>query len=424
MKKVLSLILAVLMLMGMLSISASADDKVVIEFWNTHGETFGGPAVTKVVEWFNENNDMGVEVRQVVYTGYDEIATNLQSAILANTAPALSTCSYSNINYMAQNFPYVSPVDIIEKYFPEDKDYLANKYDPAILNLGVSVDGKQFGLPYGLSVPLMYYNADLLDAAGLDKEKLPETWEEIGEWAKAIVEKTGMQGLYIQLPTDTYSIIPMYLGAGLESMDKVNDDGSYTAEFVTEGTIYNWTKLQEYYKNGYAVYMTNTEGRAAMAAGLLGMYLTTSARIQELTDAEPNFVASMHPYWEGHDRVVCLGGNVLTIYAQDEFTQKAAWKLIKCLLEAENVAAFDNGTGYVPPTKDVTEEMYTMLSNPLLGDNINERADALPWTSWPGKNGVAIDRVLITTRDAIINDYVDVATALQSAQDEINELLK
>ena len=48
MKKALSLILAVLMLMGMLSISASADDKVVIEFWNTHGETFGGPAVTKV----------------------------------------------------------------------------------------------------------------------------------------------------------------------------------------------------------------------------------------------------------------------------------------------------------------------------------------------------------------------------------------
>ena len=181
MKKALSLVLAVLMMMSLLSISASADDKVVIEFWNTHGETFGGPAVTKVVEWFNENNDLGVEIRQVVYTGYDEIATNLQSAILANTAPALSTCSYSNINYMAQNFPYVSPVDIIEKYFPEDKDYLANKYDPAILNLGVSVDGKQFGLPYGLSVPLMYYNADLLDAAGLDKENLPKTWEEIGE---------------------------------------------------------------------------------------------------------------------------------------------------------------------------------------------------------------------------------------------------
>ena len=100
MKKALSLVLAVLMMMSLLSISASADDKVVIEFWNTHGETFGGPAVTKVVEWFNENNDLGVEIRQVVYTGYDEIATNLQSAILANTAPALSTCSYSNINYM------------------------------------------------------------------------------------------------------------------------------------------------------------------------------------------------------------------------------------------------------------------------------------------------------------------------------------
>ncbi|MBR5382587.1 MAG: extracellular solute-binding protein [Clostridia bacterium] len=424
MKKLLSLVLALLMVMSLLSISASADDKVVIEFWHTHAETFGGPAVQRAIEAFNANNDLGVEIRSMVFTGYDELNTNLQSAIAGNNAPVISTCSYSNINYMAQNFPYVSPVEIIEKYFPEDKDYLANKYDPAILNLGVSVDGKQFGLPYGLSVPLLYYNADILDAAGLDKTNLPETWEEVGEWAKTIVEKTGLQGLYIQLPTDTYSIIPMYLGAGLDSMYKTNEDGSYTADFVNEGTIYNWTKQQEWYKNGYAVYMTNTEGRAAMAAGLLGMYLTTSARIQELTDAEPNFVSSMHPYWEGHDRVVCLGGNVLVIWAQEEFTQKVAWTFIKWLLEAENVADFDNGTGYVPPTKDVTEEMYTMLSNPLLGDNINERADALPWTSWPGKNGVAIDRVLITARDAIINDYVDVATALQSAQDEINELLK
>ena len=424
MKKALSLILAVLMLMGMFSITANADDVLEIEFWHTHGETFGGPAVSKVVEWFNANNDIGVKIREVVYTGYDEIATNLQSAIVAGTAPALSTCSYSNINYMAQNFPYVSPIEIIEKYFPEDKDFLATKYDPAILNLGVSVDGKQFGLPYGLSVPLLYYNADLLDEAGLDKTNLPKTWEEVGEWAKQIVEKTGMQGLYIQLPTDTYSIIPMYLGAGLDSMYTVNEDGSYTANFYNEGTVYTWSKQQEWYKNGYAVYMTNTEGRAAMAAGLLGMYLTTSARIQELTDAEPNFVASMHPYWEGHDRVVCLGGNVLTMWGQTEEVQKAAWTFIKCLLEAENVADFDNGTGYVPPTKDVTEEMYTMLSNPLLGDNINERADALPWTSWPGKNGVAIDRVLITTRDAIINDFVDVDTALKNAQAEINELLK
>ena len=423
MKKILALALVAMMVMSFASF-ASADDGLVIEFWHTHGATFGGTPVTAAVENFNATNDKGITVREVVYTGYDEIATNLQSAIVAGTAPALSTVSYSNINYMAQNFPYVSPNEVIEKYFPEDKDYLATKYDPAILNLGVAVTGDLLGLPYGLSVPLLYYNADILDMAGLDKNNLPTTWEEVGEWAKQIVETTGLQGLYIQLPNDTYSIIPMYLGGGLDSMYKVNEDGTYTADFVNESTVAIWKQMQDWYKNGYAVYMTNTEGRAAMAAGLLGMYLTTSARIQELTDAEPNFVASMEPCWGDNKRVVCLGGNILTMWGQTEEVQKAAWELVKCLLEPENVASFDNGTGYVPPTVDVTEEMYTMLSNPLLGDNINEKADALPWTSWPGKNGVAIDRELVTLRDAIINDFVDVEPAMLATQATINELLK
>jgi len=425
MKKFLALFLALVMVLSMSLTAVQAEGaKVTIEFWHTHGETFGGPALGEIVKTFNETNGKGIEVREVVYTGYSEINTNLQSAVAANTAPAVSTCSYSNLNYMAQNFPYVSPTTIIEKYFPEDADYLATKYDPAILNLGVAVTGDLLGCPYGLSVPLMYYNADILDEAGLDKENLPKTWQEIRVYAETILEKTGLPGLYIQLPTDTYSIIPMFLCTGIDEMYTKDENGNFVSQFVTDETVEVWTFMQEMYKEGAAVFMTNTEALAAFTAGLFGMYLTTSARINQFSEADPNYVASMAPAWKDNQLAVCLGGNILTIWTNKEEEQKAAWELIKFLLQPENVAAFDNGTGYVPPTQDVTDEQYTMMNHPLLKDNIGEKAYAKPWTSWPGKNGAAIDKVLISLRDQIINDFVEVRPALEKAAAEIDELLK
>lgn len=419
-----SLLLAASLAVPVTAFAESAEEPITVEFWSTHGESFGGAAVDEIVKEFNATNDKGITVKHEVYTEYTELNAALQTALMTGTAPAVSTVAYSYLNYMAENFAYVSPTEVIENYFPEDANYLEEKYDPAVLELGVSVDGKQLGCPYGLSIPIVYYNLDILEEAGLDTENLPTTWQEIREYGKAIADNTDYEGLYVQVPPDTYSVIPIFYAAGVDNMYTDNGDGTYKTNFNTDEVVNVWTFMQEMYKEGSAVYMTVNEGLVAFSSGQVGMCLTTSARLNSFIDSGINLATNYHPKWEGSDLAVCLGGNMLTLWGQSEAEQKAGWEFIKFCLEAENVAKFDDATGYVPPTTDVTNDMVAMLQNPLLGNLIDERSSARPWTSWPGANGMQVDQYLTKMRDEIISDYMDVATSVQNAADTIDGLLK
>lgn len=426
MKKLFAMLLALVMVLSLAACQPKekTDGPIEIEFLHTHGETFGGPALEEIIKEFNETNGKGITVKTVLGGSYNETMATLQSSLAAGTEPALSTVAYSHLNYAGLNFNYVPIQDVIDKYFPEDKDYLANKYEQSILDLGTTVEGKLLGLPYGLSIPLMYYNVDLLKQAGLDTENLPTTWQEVRTYAEAVVEKTGKAGLYIQIVGDTYSVIPMFYMAGIDPIYEKDADGDgYRTNLATDGAVELWTFFQDMFKDGTAVYMTNAEGQAAMLAGDLAMYLTTSARINMFSDCGQNIVTYYHPKWEGSDLKVCLGGNMLTIWGQTEAKQKAAWEFIKFALKPENMAKFDNATGYVPPTKDVTAAEYALLDHPMMKDVIDEKSAARPWTSWPGSAGLQVDQYLVTARDKIYADKLDVKTVLQEVTDTINGLI-
>lgn len=426
MKRFFAMLLALVMVLSLAACQPKQkeDGPIEIEFFHTHGEAFGGPQMEQIIKAFNETNGKGITVKTVLNGNYNDQMAAIQTALAAGTEPALSTVAYSHLNYAALNFNYVPITEVIEKYFPEDKDYLSTKYEDSILGLGTAVNGELLGCPYGLSIPIVYYNLDLLEAAGCSTTEFPETWQEIRETAKKIVDATGKTGFYIQIVGDTYSIMPMFYQAGIDPIyDKDPDGDGYRTDLDTETSIALWSFFQEMFNEGSATFMTNNEGLAGFMAGEVGMYLTTSARIKAIEESGVRVDTWFHPYWEGGKRVVCLGGNMLTIWGQTEAKQKAAWEFIKFCLKPENMALFDNGTGYVPPTTDVTDDQYELLKNPLLGDVISEKSDARPWTSWPGTAGLQVDQHFITMRDKIYSENADVATILKQVEDTINELI-
>lgn len=430
MKRMLAILMAMVMVLSMVACQSSDGENtnetaetIEIEFWHQQQETSGGPALTEMVKEFNETNGKGIVVKEVAYGNYTELMTAMQAALAGNTAPALAAVNYANLNYIATNFPYVSPADVVEKYFPDDADYLNTKYEKAILDLGVGINDELVGLPYGLSIPIMYYNLDILEEAGLDTENLPTTWQEAREYAEAVVEKTDKYGLYIQMVSDTYSIIPLFYGAGVEDM-YVQDGDGYKATFNTPEVTKLWTFFQEMYQNGSATYITNDEGLTAFAGGEMAMYLTSSARLAGLMDSDVNLQTHYQPAWADNDLAVCLGGNMLTMWSPDENQQKAAWEFAKFLLESDNMGTFDTATGYVPPTTDVTGDDWEMMSNELMAQVLDEKSAARPWTSWPGSAGAQIDQVPVAMRDKICVDFQDVATVIADTEAEINSMLK
>ena len=92
---------------------------------------------------------------------YKGLTQNLQVSIASKKYPAIVQMGYSYLNYAKDNFEYTAAQDVINKYFPEDKDFLDKNFLPNILELG-QVDGEQVGIPYSISNPIMYINACLL----------------------------------------------------------------------------------------------------------------------------------------------------------------------------------------------------------------------------------------------------------------------
>lgn len=438
-KKLLAMLLVLAMTLSLVACGGgeSSTSKSGSEEWpetklqyiNINSESMGSAEVQALVDKFNETNDKNITVEfNFVSSAYPEIAAEVQSYLAAGQDVGVVQVGYSYINYFAENFPQMQDInEVINTYAPEDKTFLTETYDEAVLDLGYALNGKLAGLAYGMSTPILYINADMCTDAGLDMENPPKTWEDVQVWARTIKEKTGNYGIGISNANDTYSIIPMFLSSGMDSVVKDNGDGTYSANLYTEESKKAWTLLQDMQKEGIFLQATLDEGNAAFAGGSLGMFLSTSGRSNYFAE-NSNFemITVMQPSFGEEELKVCIGGNVLSIISEDEAQIKASWEFMKFLLQPENIATWVQATGYLPPTQNsadnATLQEY-MAENTLLNAAVEERVYAAQWTSWPGKNGLQVDQYLVNMRDAILGNGQDVETAIKAAENDINKLL-
>ena len=426
-----ALMIAIMLSMAVTPALAGENPPITIEYWNINNESFGGPANAEMIAKFNQTNDKNITVVDVHYSDYMTIAQNLQASLAAGEFPGVVQVGYSTLNYFAENFPqFVDPNDMISQYSASDVGFLDAKYDPAVIELGTAANGRMLGVPYAFSVPLMFYNADLFTEAGLDPDSPPTTWEEVYEMGLVFKEKTGKPFVFIQTPADTYSIIPMFLSAGVENM-YVSEGNSYKTEFNTDGSIYAWDLLRKMTRDGVNVYMAHEEGTGAFIGQQVGMYLTTSARASYMANnTEFDSRAALQPTFEGNELRVSIGGNMLVTVAGKDAQVNACWEFIKFLLEPEQVNTWVRGTGYLPPTKDAADNESDPLwpyfnEAPMLQLALTEQKYASQWTSWPGMNGLQVDQYLIDLRDRITtSSYEDPAVVIPETAAMIDALIK
>ena len=216
-KRIVATVLASVLTLGMLGgcgsnqkqqdVAKKAEEngeKIVIEYWHINSETVGGKTVDELVKEFNESNDHIEVVARYNPDEYKGLMQNLQAETAAGNAPAVVQIGWTYLNYFSNNFSYTSPQDVIKKYFPEDESFLKDNFLDNVLELAQNSEGEQVGMPYSLSSPVLFYNADLLKEAGLS-ENGPETWEEVEEYSKQIQEKTGKYGLYMREGPDSWN---------------------------------------------------------------------------------------------------------------------------------------------------------------------------------------------------------------------------
>ena len=149
----------------------TADQKVAINFYsyNLSSAGIGADGTNQLINEFNAaHSNIAVTGVPVAVTA---LMTRTQADVAAGNPPDVAQLGFPSLDYVAHNFPVHALEDIVSA--DELAQYWTG-FSPNGKKLG-QLDGKTYAVPYTFSTPILFYNADIFKAAGLDPEKPPTT---------------------------------------------------------------------------------------------------------------------------------------------------------------------------------------------------------------------------------------------------------
>ncbi|HOI34863.1 MAG TPA: sugar ABC transporter substrate-binding protein [Mesotoga infera] len=223
----------------------------------------------------------------------------------------------------------------------------------------VTYKGERYGLPWYTDCRLLLYNQTMFDAAGLDRNDPPKTWEELVYQATKLTDASkrvygyGVSGTKTE-HTSLAFIIFLY-GAGGQLL---TDDYSAAAFNTPEGlrALKFYTDLAlTYGVSPNAITYNEDDYRNMMAQNRVAMAIGGPWSFPLIETANPaivnNYTVSLHPY--GSTPASVLGGWALVIPSASK-NKESAWELAKYLTSFETWMIWIEAKGGPMPTrKDV-----------------------------------------------------------------------
>ena len=243
--------------------------------------------------------------------------------------------------------------------------------------LAYQTEGVQWGMPFNVSVPVLYYRRDLFEAAGLDPDVSPVSLEELRATSQALVD-SGAAGTGIALDSGVDSgggwfLEQWFARAGELYADNGNGRLAPATRVLYAGPfgVEVMTYVQSLINDGLAVNVgDNPQGQdallkladpnapAAMAiatSAALGTVLAAldGGLIPGITSDDVGVGPMPGP---GETPSATVGGGALYVVAdKGDAEAAAAWDYIQFLVSAESQSKWAAGTGYVPVREDALE---------------------------------------------------------------------
>jgi len=229
MKKLVSLLLALCLLLSVSCALAAEDGKITIWTWD---KNFNIKAMEVAKEMYAKiNPDVEVVIEEVLSEDIETRVTTAATSNTIDTLPDIMLCQDNSFQKMVM-------------FYPEVYADLTGKYDyegfPAGKLAYSTVEGRNHGIPFDAGTVVATYRTDLLEQAGYTIADLTDIdWDRFIEIGKDVKAKTGLPMLTGQAGSiDTVLIMMQSCGASM-----FNEDGS--VNFVNNEVV---KKVLEYYK--------------------------------------------------------------------------------------------------------------------------------------------------------------------------------
>src|SRR5215471_10428990 len=159
---------------------------VEVTFWHGFAAGANQDATNSLVQKFNDAHQGQIHVTAVYQGSYDDTLAKLKTAIQSGQASQLP--SISQIYDIGTRFMIDSrAIQPMQVFIDHDK-YSVADLEPNILGY-YSINNRLYSMPWNVSTPLLYYNRDAFQAAGLDPSKPPTTLDEIRADAEKLTRR-------------------------------------------------------------------------------------------------------------------------------------------------------------------------------------------------------------------------------------------
>ncbi|MGF1553604.1 MAG: extracellular solute-binding protein [Paracoccaceae bacterium] len=406
----------------LLATAAMAQDqeKVTIEFAYPYSHLFDVTYESILPKFYEQHPNVEVVMR-ATYESYEDGTNTILREAVAGELPDVTMQGLNRQAILVEKGIAKS----LEPFIAEEADFAKDGYHQAMLDLG-TFEGEVHGLPFSVSLPVGYYNMDLMAEAGIESpEDFPKTWDEVVATCQRLreagVDNPVFWGWNITGNWFLQALMWSQGEATVESTDfRIDTDAGLTS-LETMKSIFDGCEMQ------------NLEWKAALAsfsAGEVAMMFWSTSALGAVERAKGDFelVTAEFPGIGSAPQGLPAGGNaaMLVSDSEDPAVLDAAWAWLKFITSGEGAADVARTTGYMPPNKAANEIILADFyqQNPNKETAVRQLPLLREWQAYPGDNGLAITQVIYDGMEGIVTDeYEDMEELQEELDEEVQDLM-
>jgi sn-glycerol 3-phosphate transport system substrate-binding protein len=314
--------------------------------------------VEELAKEFNESQST-YKVVPVFKGTYPETLNAGIAAFRAKQPPAIiQVFDAGSGTMMAAEGAIVPAMEVLQKAgFTFDK----SQYLPGIVAYYSKPDGTMLSFPYNSSSPILYYNKDAFQKAGLAADNPPKTWPEVFEAAKKIKESgaapCGLTSTWLTwIQTENFAA-----WNNVSYGTSENGLGGLDVQLQINAPLYveHFQAIADLAKDGAFRYGGRTsEAKQLFTSGECAILTESSGGLGDIVKSGINYGIGQLPYYEGHgpQNTIPGGASLWVFGSKSDEEYKGVAEFFNFLSQTSTQAKLHQVSGYLPVTMAAYEE--------------------------------------------------------------------
>ncbi|HUI88783.1 MAG TPA: ABC transporter substrate-binding protein [Anaerolineales bacterium] len=385
-----------------------AANAIQIQFW--HGQSgMQGQVLNNLVNQFNSTHP-DIFVTATFQGTYSDLYKKVTAAIAGGTPPDLAVAYQNDVsNYIASGA--VIPLDNLmgDPQIGFSADDMKDIY-PSFIDHYPQSNNQVYSLAFMRSMEVMYYNADMLQAAGFSGP--PTTWDDFMKVCAAVSKTPGVPCYEMNTDASRFANWVWSRGGDMLSSD------SKTVAFNSQAGLDTLTFLNQLFQQKYATVIAKSfQDQTDFSLGKITFAFGSTAGLpyyQQAIDQAgvvKNWGIAPSPHTTPNPVVDAYGPSV-TIFKTTTDKERAAFTFLKWLMSTDTNATWAKATFYFPARQSTKAALSDFIAgNPLYGQ-------AFDWLQY-GKQEPTV-AAWNPIRGFIADALTAIANGAASPQDALN----